>query len=503
MTNTTVTIQDMVVAAIGERLHDGTISFNQPTGEFGRIDQFYKLIVPSPEDSIERISKHINGLMTKAGDFHRASYCDANGQLKAENVDKVTRLITNEFYFYTAKPFSLSEFERLQQQIVDMAKSQPENLHLVFASFAVQSSDDTVMNVTAHIECGSQPKIHFIVKNYVSIFDPGFNATNANGEIKHLKPVHIKEKIDSQKVNPDKEFVKVAELEPDELASSAGVSIDGKNIPFSFNNVITCHTAGGTGFYSCIDICRDHTFGVAKNNLDALMTKRMNNDNQSSVTTPEPLLFSHILPANGMEASLSNSLGTVTTADPIFSYKESKQGATLKYKEDIGAEVFGTPSCMLVTEPIACDHLLRLAIDKNNLPMAAYLMQQGIDVNVPIKSSGLELLTPSAIAAQKGNLDMINLINQSNMSKEDSFIINPLQQAANSSTAQMIRHLGSIESPLPSVEQERSNKEDHSKLVHENNQSDAILTQSQPTSSSLNSADVSSHDTHIPKQPSK
>jgi hypothetical protein len=416
-----VTIQDVVVAANRDTSDQ---SFGAiPTGEYGRPERLGgRVVEETPEERINRIYEHIKGLVTEAGALHRKSYCDSAGQLRAENADKITRLVTNEFHFYVQDPLLQAEFEVLQQKIADLAKTQPENLHLVLGSFNVRAPNDTVMNITPHIECGPQPKINFIVKNYAALLDPRFRETRSeDGEIKPLHLVQIKEIIESERITWLKSLNLLAAVEVgrEELAAYPGILIDGKNHPFSFNNVISCNTAGGAGFYSCIDVCYDHDIGVAKKNIHELLAKRVNNVSQSSALSPEPLLFSHVLTSCGVAPQPENTLGTLTHADPGFSLTDSKPGVAVQYKKDIGAEIFGTPATMIVTEPAACDHLLKLAIADNNVPLAAHLVQQGADVNAPIKS-GQEVIKPIFIFAKEGNLDMMKaLTNQGNISNED------------------------------------------------------------------------------------
>jgi len=218
-------IQDIVIASkLNKEGKTATGEFGHPENHGGKpADPNEK-----PEAVIERLSNAIIDLANDAAAQHRASFCqNGTNTLRDDAKNRMTRMTTNEFFFYTQKPLTIEQFQALMKDVGEMAASQPENLHLVLGSFAVRTPDNKVMNVVPHIECGPTPKINLIVKNHPSVIDP-----------KYQEPYISK--VDN--------------------ISGLKIQINGNDVPFSFNNVLECKTAGGTPFYSCVDICADHCF---------------------------------------------------------------------------------------------------------------------------------------------------------------------------------------------------------------------------------------------------
>lgn len=171
----------------------------------------------TPSQTIDRLYEATQHIMQKAADDHHKMNCN-QGQLSPDKQNNITRVVTNEFFFYTANPLTLEQFEKLMQKINDFAKKQPKNLHLVLGSFAVLNSDGKLINIVPHIESGLDPRINLIVKNNASTSDPKYN---------------------------ERTYVEV-----DNTQNLAGleITIDDKKNALSFNNVIQCETAGGLNF---------------------------------------------------------------------------------------------------------------------------------------------------------------------------------------------------------------------------------------------------------------
>lgn len=79
------------------------------------------------------------------------------------------------------------------------------------------------------------------------------------------------------------------------------------NKGFNYNSTIKCKSAGGTEFYTALEVCLDHLYEIAKHNLDKTIT---------SSSDVSPLLISHLITANTV-ARQTNKFFTpfVTHAD--------------------------------------------------------------------------------------------------------------------------------------------------------------------------------------------
>lgn len=290
-----------------------------PTGEFNDA----KADISNQQD---RLFQNIENLILTASSQHRANYCNEDGTLKSESQNNITRLVTNEFSFYTKKPLTIQEFETLSTKISEMAAQQPENLHLILSSFAVRTSDNQIMNVVAHVECGREPRINLIVKNHPSDIDPVYTETVDNRR-RVLTNFNIEE-------NDNPELHQI--------------NINCVAHKFSYNNVFECSTPGGGKFYSCVDICSDHARGVAKKNLISKL---------KGSSASEPLAAvncSHVVTSNYINPQRNNILGPLTHADPYVSHKACKQGQENANKTQVTGTVFGTEQNMTITSPAIC-----------------------------------------------------------------------------------------------------------------------------------------------------
>ena len=163
------------------------ITTENPVGEVLRKGD---PIPASPMTSLERkdMLKHleisISELMDIAEDTYKAN-CYKPGTTDVDP-DYITRLSSNEFFFYTKEPLTLKEFEELQNKIAAKATTLPPGVHLILSSFAVKTDDDKVMSVTPHITCGKPPGFQFIVKNNTSSVDVRYKIPDDDGETKTL-----------------------------------------------------------------------------------------------------------------------------------------------------------------------------------------------------------------------------------------------------------------------------------------------------------------------------
>ncbi|MBL7479429.1 hypothetical protein [Legionella bononiensis] len=248
------------------------------------------------KDMAERLELSLYELMDDAENTYQAN-CHFPETTDVDP-DYITRLSTNEFFFYTKEPLTLEEFEALQNKIATKAKTLSPGVQLILGSFAVKTEDDKVMNVTPHITCGKSPNVQLIVKNYTSSIDVRYKIPDGKGDINTL-PVLDKSKPSSPMPR---------------------IMINGMAKEFTFNNIVHSKTPGGSPFVTAIDICLDHARGVAKSNYAALVKKK-----------PELLRqpISHVVVSNSIAIDAKQCIGSnVMHVDPYDSPVECKKNSS-------------------------------------------------------------------------------------------------------------------------------------------------------------------------------
>lgn len=294
-----IEIQDIIVTTLDALQADVKYKSITYVGEFGNPKADEKTQIPRLFDSIK-------SLMDRASYTHKQKHCVKGNQLKEESQNKITRVVTNEFLFYTKTPLSIAEFEKLQEKILTYAKKHPENLHLVLSSFAVKTPDETminsegyeivipgkVMNVAAYVECGDDPKLNLTVKNTPSAIDPVYSETRAG---KRLYLLNINAK------NYD--------------IRSYSVTVLGKTYPFTFDNIIASQTAGGEVFLNGVELCLDHAHGTTRTYLEEMIKNHILELFEGRDPAFLPPSFSHILSSNSIGLMKHNCIGTPIHAD--------------------------------------------------------------------------------------------------------------------------------------------------------------------------------------------
>ncbi|MDI1351292.1 MAG: hypothetical protein PSV35_00750 [bacterium] len=276
-------IKDIAIVA----KYDGQ---NPMCGEAPRKgDNFPPMSLAQRIDMESRLFADIKNLMIQAHQTHSQNNKQADTQI--EDPDFITRLSTNEFFFYTREPLTINEFENLQNKLAAEAETLSPGVHLVLGSFAVLNSNNQVMSVTPHLTCGPNPTFNFLIKNSLSDID-----------------VRYKDPAD------DFESLPVL-LATTPLPQIPQIKINGVSQSFTFNNVIPCKTPGGEPFLTAIDICLDHNHGVAKANIDVLVKNK-----------PDmlDLPISHMVISNSIRLNSRNCLGPVMHVDPNHSLKQCK-----------------------------------------------------------------------------------------------------------------------------------------------------------------------------------
>lgn len=347
-----VVIQDIVCATIPQE------GGSNPVGEFGIANA-------DEQTRLDRIYGTIEQLTNIAATEHVNNNCDTKNRVKPENANNIVRLITNEFAFYTNTPLSMAEFKALQDRIADLASKQPENLHLILGSFAVRTKDNNVMNVTPYIECGTDPKINFMVKNYAPDGDPVYKERN-NGRRTMLENVEVGAPPESIAANKTKDV----HVKP--------IAINGKKCHFSFNNNQVRSTAGNAKYFSCVDICYDHHMAVAKQYLTRDLTLLTAQAEKGKIKEALPVLSSHIVISNSYPVSPSKKLSEVVThVDPKYSHEECKP-TTTKSAQPVKSS-FGDTFSVIKTSPLPCSELQQEAhrelVQKHNSHVDATLAE--------------------------------------------------------------------------------------------------------------------------------
>lgn len=331
------------IPVIYEKAVIAHIDDGSPVGEAPREGEPQPLYLIPPnerQEMVERLEKSIFTLMDEAKDTHQAN------NLKYNDPDYMTRLSTNEFFFYTKEPLTLKEFEKLQNKIAEKAKTMPEGVQLMLGSFGVKTDDGKVMNVIPHISCGSPPDFHLIVKSNTSPVDVRYKEPDGIGGMDTL-PM-----LDSSTHKPPM-------LMPQ-------IMIGGKIKEFSFNNIVPCKTPGDTQFLTAVDICIDHAYGVAKKNYRDLAEK-----NPEILKQP----ISHVVISNWIFLEKAQCIGSaVMHVDPVCSPQACKQGIT-QYKSSSKKLAFGNDTVTIfdvVGEKIhlLIDYVKNTYAYKTNDPLA-------------------------------------------------------------------------------------------------------------------------------------
>jgi hypothetical protein len=262
---------------------------------------------------IGRLWHSIEVLISEAHQTH--SKLNAN----ESNPDAITRISTNEFFFYTQKPLTLQEFQELQNNIARKAATLPSGVQLILASFAVKTADNQVMNVTAHVSCGQPPSFQFIVKNNTSLIDVRYKQRDESDHEVTLRPMDVYSQI---KILPE-------------------IEIGGEKHSFTFNNIIACRTPGGSPFLTAIDICLDHEHGVALANMQTAVR-----ENPELASRP----LSYVVVANSVTLQPQYCLGTAIHVDPTVTQSPETQSSQRALTE----AVFGNNGVILLdkSEPL-------------------------------------------------------------------------------------------------------------------------------------------------------
>lgn len=233
----------------------------------------------SKDKRVKRMFRTIESLAALANEHHKSENFE-NGQLKANRKNRITRLVTNEFAFYTAdSPLIIDEFYELLTQIELMASELSPNLVLVLASFPVLRHG-TVYNLVIHVQCGQNPTISSFAKTLESNVDCSYEGRRRrNSDYSHLL---------------------------DEYEASSVPSISRHHYTISMNSVILVRTLGGAGFYDVIEVCLDHKRRIGGMNLENELREQIQSQDYPVIIEQ----VSHVVTSASVEQHPENFVGT-------------------------------------------------------------------------------------------------------------------------------------------------------------------------------------------------
>ncbi|KTD31682.1 hypothetical protein Lmor_2558 [Legionella moravica] len=300
---------------IQEKAVIATMNRDNPVGEaLTANDPIPAAPMPDNErkNMVERLERSIHELMDDAESSYQDN-CRISGTSDVDP-DYVMRLSTNEFFFYTKEPLTLTEFEALQNKISEKAKTCSPGVQLILGSFAVQTDDGKVMNVIPHITCGNTPNVQLIVKSNTSTLDVRYKIPDGRGDTNTLPVL--------DKTQPD--------------VTMPQIMINGVATEFSFNNIVRCKTPGGSPFLTAVDVCLDHVRGVARSNYFDLVKK-------NPELTKQPV--SHVVVSNCVRINAKQSIGpNMMHVDPRCSPVECKKNVS-QQAGSFRLLPFGNDSC--------------------------------------------------------------------------------------------------------------------------------------------------------------
>lgn len=323
------TIKDIIVTAeTTEHEEGGERRIQYPTGEAPLAGEMIAPMAgPEREQMLNRLLNTINTFIDMATADHLNHSASLDHQ--EANSDYITRLITNEFFFYTQEPLTLQEFEALQNKITQITDTLPAGIHLVLGSFAVKNNNNQVMNVTPHICSGRPSSLKYMIKN-------------------HTAPIDVRYK-EFEPASKSENTLQVFDggTEPKELPH---ITVNGVNHELTFNNVVHSATPKGNKLNTIVDVCLDHNKGVGKGNIMEVEEERRSQ------------AISHVVTSNITHLTTSNCFGPVTHVDPKHSLERYEPSASHAVDS---TRLFGkTPIRMFESTPTKCLSLSDARMDQ-------------------------------------------------------------------------------------------------------------------------------------------
>ncbi|HHS8496379.1 hypothetical protein, partial [Legionella anisa] len=256
---------------------------------------------------------------------------------------RLTRLITDEFSFYTKNtPLSIEEYKELINRTSEVLKDLPPNIVLILSSIPVLWPDGSLRNAVLHVQSpntdDSEPIIHHFSKESCSGIDPVYSKDNTVSNCYEFRG----DDYSSDEYSPDVVLkdTKVKCNDPNQYKSA--ILVQGVNLP---------------PIVDAIDVCLDHQNGVAIKNAEQLL---------KNLSSP-PVYISHIVTSNYIAISEEQLTSSVVHVD----HKRRKVEGSDEKKEELVNTAFGTESRVFIyqskkAEPIH-SKLFRSISNKINL----------------------------------------------------------------------------------------------------------------------------------------
>ncbi|HHU0102123.1 TPA: hypothetical protein ACT9MP_002830 [Legionella pneumophila] len=256
---------------------------------------------------------------------------------------RLTRLITDEFSFYTKNtPLSIEEYKELINRTSDVLKDLPPNIVLILSSIPVLWPDGSLRNAVLHVQSpntdDSEPIIHHFSKESCSGIDPVYSKDNTVSNCYEFRG----DDYSSDEYSPDVVLkdTKVKCNDPNQYKSA--ILVQGVNLP---------------PIVDAIDVCLDHQNGAAIKNAEQLL---------KNLSSP-PVYISHIVTSNYIAISEEQLTSSVVHVD----HKRRRVEGSDEKKEELLGTVFGTESRVFIyqskkAEPIH-SKLFRSISNKVNL----------------------------------------------------------------------------------------------------------------------------------------
>ncbi len=296
---------DQFVPAGVRRMHDRMRArMNQPVTIDGiharslrREGEFHLEAAPSG-NQVQRILWTVATMACAAHTYHINKNCEADPErpgalrIKEDRKNNITRLVSDEFEFYTQhnQPLSTDDFQKIIEYIEEMAKNLQPNLVLILASFPVLGDDGLVHNTIVHVQTGPSPAINIFAKTTKAMCDPVYEGHDT-------ADLYTGQYYDQQ--DPES-------APPTLLSDQHGFTIPR-------NSVTKVRTVGGAEYYSLVDVCLDHSIGIAKKNLQHEISERVRNSPLDLI----PNQVSHVLTSSSFTPILEQTVGRMMMhADP-------------------------------------------------------------------------------------------------------------------------------------------------------------------------------------------
>lgn len=267
-----------------------------------------------------RLKKHIRQLIFHVREVHLKNNFNSDMTLRHDCRYRITRLCTSEFAFYTEKPLSINDFQSLIQHLEKLAYKNPENLHLMLSTFAV-NLDGRIMNVCIYVQCGISGSLSVFAKARPSKIDPDYN-----------QPLYSQHDVAKSDTTP---FVSPYRLEANGLV-------------ISHNNIVTIRVHDMV-FTQVIDICLDYRNAHGRRVLEQTLL------GESEILVSP--LSNHVITSAGIDY---NSRLNVSNSYRYIDKHDAMEGLSLqdgRYYQKIITPVFGSLCYFQVSQSQVIDFL--------------------------------------------------------------------------------------------------------------------------------------------------